>query len=95
MIRSRRLRQQCAERDGKICQLCGRFDAKGEADHIQELWEKGPDALENLRWLCRHCHKEKTISRIPIRAKTDRLRERSDLTRKRRAIIREKEETGS
>ncbi len=86
MIRNRLLRHKVEERDHGICAQCGLYDAKWEADHKTELWEGGEDVLENMQTLCRRCHKRKTSDATPVRAKTDRLRARSDLTRKRREI---------
>lgn len=88
MIRSRYLRKKVMERDQGICCLCGKYDPKWEADHTVALWSGGKDALDNMRTLCRRCHGEKTVSETPVRAKTDRLRARHDLTQRRRQIQR-------
>ncbi len=86
MIRNRLLRRKVFERDHGICAQCGLYDPKWEADHILELWEGGKDVLENMQTLCRRHHKSKTSDATPVRAKTDRLRARAALTRKRREI---------
>lgn len=86
MKRNSLLRKKVLERDQGICAVCKRFDPKWEADHIVAGWTGGKDELNNLQTLCRHHHLSKTISETPIRAKTDRLRERAELTRKRREI---------
>ncbi len=80
------LRKRVLERDGGVCARCGVYDARWQHDHIQELWEGGKDTLENSQTLCRRHHLEKTVGATPIRAKTDRLKARSELTRQRRAI---------
>jgi 5-methylcytosine-specific restriction endonuclease McrA len=84
--RSSGLRKIVRERSQGICAKCGRYDAKGESDHIQPLWCGGADTLSNLQWLCRRCHLGKTVGETPIRAKADRLAARAELTRQRRAI---------
>lgn len=80
------LRKKVFERDHGFCAICGRFDAKFESDHIIALWCGGSDTLENLQSLCRACHMRKTVGETPIRAKTDRLRDRDQLTKRRRSI---------
>jgi 5-methylcytosine-specific restriction endonuclease McrA len=50
------------------------------------LWEGGKDVLDNMQTLCRRHHRDKTSDATPVRAKTDRLRAREDLTKKRREI---------
>lgn len=82
------LRKRVFERDGGICAKCGRFDAKWEHDHIVALWSGGKDDLDNSQTLCRRCHLGKSVGETPVRAKTDRLRERHRLTQRRRAIQR-------
>ena len=84
--RNAALRKRVRERSEGHCAKCGAYDARGESDHIVALWCGGSDALENLQWLCRHCHLHKTVGETPIRAKTDRLANRHELTRQRRAI---------
>jgi 5-methylcytosine-specific restriction endonuclease McrA len=85
-FRNRLLRKRVEERDQGICARCGVYDAKWQHDHIQELWEGGADTLENSQTLCRRHHLEKSVGSTPIRAKTDRLKARADLTKARRAI---------
>jgi len=84
--RNPRLRKIIREKSEGFCAECGQYDAKGECDHILPLFLGGQDRLENLRWLCRRCHLEKSIGETPVRAKSDRLRLRHELTKRRRAI---------
>jgi 5-methylcytosine-specific restriction endonuclease McrA len=49
-----------AERDGFVCQICGRVTAKGIADHIIPLAFGGEDIDENMQWLCVRCSDMKT-----------------------------------
>ena len=84
--RNRLLRKLVFERDAGICIDCGKYDPKWEADHDVALWSGGRDTLANLVTRCRHHHLSKTVSEAPVRAKTDRLRERHDLTQRRRKI---------
>lgn len=84
--RNRLLRKKVFERDGGICIDCGRYDPKWEHDHDLAIWSGGPDTLENSVTRCRAHHLQKTIGEAPVRAKTDRLRERMELMRKRREI---------
>ncbi len=89
MIRNRLLRKKVLERDKGCCRVCGVYDAKWQADHINALWQGGKDELDNLQTLCRRHHLDKSVGETPIRAKTDRLRARSDLTKSRRAILKQ------
>lgn len=84
--RNKLLRRRVFERDAGICAICHRYDAKWQHDHIIPLWSGGKDDLENAQTLCRHCHMQKSIGETPVRAKTDRLRERHEITKSRRAI---------
>lgn len=86
IVRNKMLRKRVFERDGGICCDCGHFDPKWEHDHAVPLWSGGKDDLENSVTRCRRCHLRKTVGETPVRAKTDRLRARAELTRKRRAI---------
>ena len=88
IVRNKLLRKRVFERDGGICVDCGRFDPKWEHDHDLALWNGGPDTLENSVTRCRNCHLRKTVGETPVRAKTDRLRARHDLTQRRRQIAR-------
>lgn len=80
------IRRKVYERDGGICAKCGRYDPKWQHDHILALWSGGKDTLENSQTLCRNHHIEKSIGETPVRAKTDRLRDRDELTKRRRQI---------
>ncbi len=86
VIRNRLLRHKVFERDHGICAQCDLYDPKWEADHVQELWEGGKDVLENMQTLCRRHHRDKTSNAAPVRAKTDRLRERHTLMQARRNV---------
>jgi 5-methylcytosine-specific restriction protein A len=86
MIRNKLLRKKVAERDSGVCAICGRYDSKWQADHRLALSMGGRDDLDNLQTLCRLHHGEKTVSEAAPRAKANRLRERAELTRKRRTI---------
>jgi 5-methylcytosine-specific restriction endonuclease McrA len=86
MKRNPILRKRLLERDQGICAVCGKFDPKWEGDHTVAIWSGGKDALDNLQTLCRRHHLEKSVGETPVRAKTDRLKERHDLTKKRREI---------
>jgi 5-methylcytosine-specific restriction endonuclease McrA len=86
IVRNKLLRKRVFERDGGICADCGRYDAKWEHDHDVPLWSGGRDDLDNSVTRCRACHLKKTTGETPVRAKTDRLRERHDLTLKRKGI---------
>lgn len=80
------LRKRVFERDQGICRVCERYDPKWQHDHIIPLWQGGKDTLENSQTLCRRHHLEKSIGETPVRAKSDRLRLRHELTKRRRAI---------
>ena len=86
IIRNKLLRKRVFERDQGFCVVCGAYDSKWQHDHIQELWEGGRDTIENSQTLCRRHHIEKTVGAVPIRAKTDRLAARHDLTKRRRKV---------
>lgn len=86
IVRKTLLRKQVAERDEGICAKCGRYDAKWEHDHILALWNGGRDDLANSQTLCRSCHLRKTVGETPVRAKTDRLKARADLTKRRKQV---------
>ncbi len=53
-------RKRIAERDGFICQSCGRVTASGIADHIIPLAEGGEDVEEQMQWICCSCSDIKT-----------------------------------
>lgn len=86
MRRNALLRKRVLERDQGICRVCGRYDAKWQSDHVQPLWQGGKDELDNLQTLCRRHHLAKSVGETPIRAKSDRLRARHELTKRRRAV---------
>lgn len=60
------LRLQCFERDGYRCQECARpaMWATGEMAHIRNKRMYG-DVIENVRVLCRDCHRDEHAGRIP------------------------------
>jgi 5-methylcytosine-specific restriction endonuclease McrA len=89
IVRNRRLRELVFARDEGRCCDCGKYDPKWEMDHDLALWRGGADDIDNCVTRCRHCHLRKTVGETPIRAKADRLRARSELTKKRRALLRD------
>lgn len=82
------LRKRVQERDQGICAKCGRYDHKWECDHVLALWSGGKDEIDNCQTLCRRCHVAKSVGETPVRAKTDRLKARHDLTRRRKQLLR-------
>lgn len=86
IVRNKLLRKRVFDRDQGVCIDCQRFDPRWEHDHEIPLWQGGADTLENSVTRCRRCHMRKTVGETPLRAKADRLHERSELTRKRREI---------
>lgn len=88
IVRNKLLRAKVFERDKGICCKCGRFDPRWIHDHELPLWLDGPDTLENSQTLCRQCERPKTSGETTTRAKTDRLKERHDLTKIRRGVLR-------
>lgn len=86
VTRNKSLRARVLERDGGICAVCQTYDPKWQADHIVDLQFGGKDTLENLQTLCRRHHTDKTTDAAPKRAKADRLKERSDMTKRRKPI---------
>jgi len=57
----RRKRDAVARRDQYTCQVCGRITDEGDADHVIPLSKGGTDDLRNIRWMCRPCHRDKTM----------------------------------
>ena len=84
--RNKLLRKRVFERDQGICTICQVYDAKWQHDHILPIWQSGKDSLENSQTLCRRHHLSKSVGETPIRAKADRLRDRHELTKRRRAL---------
>ena len=84
IVRDRALRAKVFERDQGVCLDCQKYDPHWEMDHEVALWRGGRDDIDNCVTRCRRCHLRKTVGETPIRAKTDRLRERHDLTQKRK-----------
>lgn len=80
------LRRQVWERDQGICSVCHRFDKKWIHEHMNPLWRKGPDTLENSETHCRRHATEKTSAEATDRAKAERIAQRHQLTRHRRSI---------
>ena len=54
-----RLRAMVQARAGETCQYCGKRAPDGEPDHVLPLSRGGTDALYNLVWACRECHRQK------------------------------------
>jgi 5-methylcytosine-specific restriction endonuclease McrA len=86
VVRKRFLRGKVFERDAGFCRDCGKFDPKWECDHDVALWRGGADDIDNCVTRCRRCHLKKTVAEAPVRAKTDRLAARAELTKQRREI---------
>lgn len=86
IVRNPGLRRKVWERDQGKCAKCGRFDTKWIHEHVNPLWRKGPDTLENSETHCRHCATEKTSQEAGERAKADRIAQRHELTKQRRAL---------
>lgn len=86
IVRKTFLRKLVFDRDQGICCGCGKYDPHWEHDHDIPLSMGGQDTLANSKTRCRRCHREKTNSEAPIRAKTDRIRDRHELTRMRREV---------
>ena len=74
---SREQRAQLRKRDKGVCNHCGKFDLKWQADHIKPLVEQkgveekdldwGYYKLENLQTLCKKCHRLKTNSEVKLK----------------------------
>ena len=56
-----RIRDRIKLRDEYTCQKCGRLTVDGEVDHIVPLAVGGSNNHENLQWLCKDCHKAKSL----------------------------------
>jgi len=48
-------------RDRSICQKCRKLAPNGEVDHKINRARGGRDELSNLQWMCKPCHRIKTI----------------------------------
>ena len=58
-VRWNNLRLEALKRDNNRCVKCSK--PAEEVDHIQEIWEGGPEFdLANLQSLCHECHVSKT-----------------------------------
>lgn len=60
--REKKWRRQVRENANSVCEQCGRYAPRGQADHIIAIGDQG--ALydpANGQWLCYPCHKTKTI----------------------------------
>jgi 5-methylcytosine-specific restriction endonuclease McrA len=58
-------RGRVLRRDNWTCQHCGHRDVTGaslEVDHVLPVARGGSDELDNLRTLCRPCHRERTAA---------------------------------
>lgn len=64
------VRRQALELAGHKCEECGSTENL-EFHHKRERWFGGPNAVDNLRVLCRHCHMELEF-RLPISEVTKR-----------------------
>lgn len=61
-----------------ICHLCGLPIGfkPWEADHVKPLWLNGEDSEANMAPACKPCHLHKSVGDRPIKAKSDRIRNR-------------------
>lgn len=66
-------------RDNFICSYCGRFDTRGEVDHILPLNRGGTDALYNLVWACKRCNREKGDKTLREWVKSSMQEERKEI----------------
>jgi len=64
------LRLAVLQRDNECCTECGKTDVPLDAHHIIPVKYGGEDLLENLRALCKSCHK-----RLELKMKELKLRE--------------------
>lgn len=76
---SRLARVRIWDAAGGVCHLCGiKIHAeRGEtwdADHIKPLWLGGGDTEANMAPAHKSCHREKTSTDAPVKAKSDRQR---------------------
>ena len=56
-----RARTELVKRDGHRCAICHEGEKKVlEVDHAIPLVEGGTNAIQNLRLLCRECHRDET-----------------------------------
>lgn len=74
-----RLTELVKKRDKYICQLCGRFDSRGEVDHNLPLSRGGSDAIHNLCWTCKTCNRSKGDKTIREWAQHLGTKERQDV----------------
>lgn len=66
----RRLRPLIAERDRFLCRECGAPTLDGEVHHVTALKDGGaPYDPDNLKWLCRSCHRKTYLGRPKKTAK--------------------------
>ncbi|MFV1991726.1 MAG: HNH endonuclease [Acidimicrobiales bacterium] len=72
----KRLRQQAFARDGHECVRCGSHEQL-EADHMIARIDGGRDELENIRTLCRSCHRRRTSIQAHQRAHRRKRRGRA------------------
>lgn len=64
-IRGRRamtIRGRIMQRDGFVCQGCGRLTLDGQVDHRIPLHLGGSESDGNLQWLCVECHDVKSLT---------------------------------
>lgn len=69
---------QARARDGFSCCICGAWG--NEVDHEIPLAVGGADSLENMRVLCKICHRAKTTSDAKLIAKTRRIIQKNEGT---------------
>lgn len=75
---TRKQRAEICLRAGGCCEKCfAKLKVgEGEADHILPVELGGESEVDNGRWLCRVCHREKTTDDIRRIRKADRMRDK-------------------
>ena len=86
ITRNSGLRRKVFERDQGFCIDCGRFSAHWQHDHAVALHIGGGDTLENSVTRCKTCHRRKSNGELTVKAKTDRLAARHELTARRKLL---------
>jgi 5-methylcytosine-specific restriction endonuclease McrA len=79
-------RKRILERDGHACTACTDKEGPFEIDHHLPIWLGGDDTDDNLRTLCRNCHKVETKVSCKARAKCKRLNGQTRQNRRKRKI---------
>lgn len=80
-------RKRILERDNHACTVCTDREGPFEIDHHLPLWLGGTDTDDNLRTLCKNCHKGETKASSKARAKCKRLNGATGRKRHKRKIL--------